>query len=680
MRKRNFLFLVISLFAFVSVFAQNSEETDADTPTLKPTFTLGVGMLGYYGDIGNDLDHYSPLVSRPGFELRAGTPLNEWLEADLYVLFGQVSASERTETRNLNFESKITTGGFMFTYNFHHFLKPDRQFEPYLSLGFETVEFLSKTDLYDRNGNMYHYWSDGTIRDVDESASNASDAVVIQRDYIYESDIRELNADGFGKYDERTFAMPVGIGASFLIGESFDLRLGTTMHFTFSNFIDGVTENSEGGRQGSSKNDNFLFSSVSIRYGIDLDKKRRKPTHEYLSPEEMDLLVLNEDTDGDGVRDLDDMCPQTPVGIPVDLNGCPIDTDGDGVPDHRDDEPNTVAGAAVDHRGVTISDEDFLLAYRMYMDSTGEFANVEQSTIATADGPRGVTRGRNYVVQVGSNVEGISEEMTSKILSIPDVKTLHKGDTTIYIVGDYDNLPEAIERESDIEDTGMEGQVMVEESGELIDITSTVDSVKATMNIDPSHVVDDQTVLRVQIGAFRNPLSANVFNGVPNLIELKGNDGIIRYYTGSFSDVNRAAEHKVDMFLKGFEGAFLVAFRNGERISLKEAGATIEGPETVEKDIVSPINVDMISFKVQVGAFIGNVPAEVMNLFIEIGEVSSVKGENSIKYYFGDFRTRVEAEQAKEDLISQGLNDAFVVGAFSGHIITAEEAQRILDL
>ena len=154
----------------------------------------------------------------------------------------------------------------------------------------------------------------------------------------------------------------------------------------------------------------------------------------------------------------------------------------------------------------------------------------------------------------------------------------------------------------------------------------------------------------------------------------------MRYYTGSFSDVNLAAEHKVDMYLKGFNGAFLVAFRDGERISLKEAGATIEGPETVEKDIVTPINHDMVSFKVQVGAFIGNVPADVMNLFIEIGEVSSIKGENSTKYYFGDFRSRVEAEKAKEELMSQGLIDAFVVGAFSGHIITAEEAQRILDL
>lgn len=49
------------------------------------------------------------------------------------------------------------------------------------------------------------------------------------------------------------------------------------------------------------------------------------------------------DSDKDGVPDKKDKCPNTPTGVAVDANGCPIDTDGDGVPDHLDDCP-TVAG------------------------------------------------------------------------------------------------------------------------------------------------------------------------------------------------------------------------------------------------------------------------------------------------------------------------------------------------
>lgn len=49
------------------------------------------------------------------------------------------------------------------------------------------------------------------------------------------------------------------------------------------------------------------------------------------------------DADMDGVSDKKDKCPNTPTGVAVDVNGCPIDTDGDGVADYIDDCPE-VAG------------------------------------------------------------------------------------------------------------------------------------------------------------------------------------------------------------------------------------------------------------------------------------------------------------------------------------------------
>jgi outer membrane protein OmpA-like peptidoglycan-associated protein len=49
------------------------------------------------------------------------------------------------------------------------------------------------------------------------------------------------------------------------------------------------------------------------------------------------------DADMDGVSDKKDKCPNTPTGVAVDVNGCPIDTDGDGIADYIDDCP-AVAG------------------------------------------------------------------------------------------------------------------------------------------------------------------------------------------------------------------------------------------------------------------------------------------------------------------------------------------------
>jgi OOP family OmpA-OmpF porin len=57
------------------------------------------------------------------------------------------------------------------------------------------------------------------------------------------------------------------------------------------------------------------------------------------------------DADGDGVLDPYDACPDTPAGVEVDAEGCPVDSDGDGVPDYLDRCPNTPAGAVVDSEG-----------------------------------------------------------------------------------------------------------------------------------------------------------------------------------------------------------------------------------------------------------------------------------------------------------------------------------------
>jgi outer membrane protein OmpA-like peptidoglycan-associated protein len=60
------------------------------------------------------------------------------------------------------------------------------------------------------------------------------------------------------------------------------------------------------------------------------------------------------DSDGDGVVDGADKCPNTPKGCTVDANGCPADADGDGVCDGLDQCPNTPKGCRVDAKGCTI--------------------------------------------------------------------------------------------------------------------------------------------------------------------------------------------------------------------------------------------------------------------------------------------------------------------------------------
>ena len=72
----------------------------------------------------------------------------------------------------------------------------------------------------------------------------------------------------------------------------------------------------------------------------------------------------SKDTDKDGVKDNDDACPDTPLGVEVDESGCPVDSDGDGVADYLDECPDTPAGAPVNSRGCPLdSDGDGVFDY-----------------------------------------------------------------------------------------------------------------------------------------------------------------------------------------------------------------------------------------------------------------------------------------------------------------------------
>ena len=99
----------------------------------------------------------------------------------------------------------------------------------------------------------------------------------------------------------------------------------------------------------------FALSSCSLLKKIPFFSKKDAPV------EKVEQIVAEEtgdtgdtDTDGDGVKDALDKCPNTVKGVEVDLNGCPPDSDGDGVYDGVDECQNTPRGADVDSQGCWI--------------------------------------------------------------------------------------------------------------------------------------------------------------------------------------------------------------------------------------------------------------------------------------------------------------------------------------
>lgn len=70
-----------------------------------------------------------------------------------------------------------------------------------------------------------------------------------------------------------------------------------------------------------------------------------------LHPRPQPAPFVEPDTDGDGVIDKLDQCPDHVAGVKVDEVGCPLDTDKDGVYDYLDKCPDTPIELKVDKDG-----------------------------------------------------------------------------------------------------------------------------------------------------------------------------------------------------------------------------------------------------------------------------------------------------------------------------------------
>lgn len=667
-------------------------------------------MMTFYGDIGANHSGYHPTVSRLGYDLRLINPLTDYLDVSFYVMFGQVSSNERTIDRNLNFNSNITTGGITLNYNFRHLLRKERIINPYVHLGIESIEFLSKTDLRDVDGNYYNYWSDGTIRDIAQNDANANSAVEIYRDYSYESDIREENIDGFGKYAERTWGVPVEIGVNLHTGKRIKLRFGTSMHFTFSDFIDGVTHESLNTRAGDDRNDKILYSHFALTYDLTLPKKGEKP----VKPKEIDPIELYRqdtlDSDGDLVVDLADLCANTPLDArPIDEFGCPVDIDLDGIPDYRDEELNTPDSSIAKENGVAYSAADFENMYRIYYDSVGEFSEWNEVKRKWGSDPRSVQAfkpakkdsiDKQLFIVLGSDVIGTSANDLHKELSNKNFKIIERGDSVLYVIGGFETADDLANEISNLKDDNVDIKGVLEAEtnaeGEVEGDVNPVENFENS-NLETNNQANDSSavtepelsseiVYRVQVGAFQRKLSQNVFNELQDLVYVKGEDNLYRYYTGAFTDKSNAAMHKVNMSTDGYNGAFIVAFKDGDRISLADAGFELnpDFEDKIDNDTVATVNAvnaDLVGFRVQVGAYMEQIPTDVLDTYLELGNVVPKRDPNSglTKYFIGNFDNYEEATNYKIELIEKGIIDSFVVGEFKGNIITAVEAIGLLN-
>jgi OmpA-OmpF porin, OOP family len=167
----------------------------------------------------------------------------------------------------------------------------------------------------------------------------------------------ELPFNSTGSYSRYMLAFNGDIGARFMLTKNLSINLTGGVIVGKKDYLDNV--------KAGSGNDMLYTANAGISYYFGRLKDSDGdgvPDSRDACPDtpigvKVDQFGCPLDSDGDGIPDYLDKCPNTPTGVKVDANGCPHDSDGDGVPDYLDKCPNTPTGVKVDANGCPLDSD-----------------------------------------------------------------------------------------------------------------------------------------------------------------------------------------------------------------------------------------------------------------------------------------------------------------------------------
>ena len=206
-------------------------------------------------------------------------------------------------------------------------------------------------------------------------------------------------------------------------------------------------------------------------------------------------------------------------------------------------------------------------------------------------------------------------------------------------------------------------------SENIIDVIETPEDV-----IVQDRIVQD-VIFKVQIASGRRKLETKSYN-------FKGLKGIERvkigksykYYFGRTSNLDDAKEFERQARKKGYSSAYIVGFRDGQKISVKEA-LTTQHPS---KDLIVPTKIKQdVVFKVQIAFGARKLETKSYN-FKGLKEVERVRTRRSYTYYFGRTSNFDEVVIFKRQARENGYSTAFVVAFKDGKKVSVSEALKTL--
>ena len=645
-----FYFILITFLASLNLFAQGNSTVDDQENPFAPRFTLGTGFYTLTGDIQN-----SDLGFLNG-QLGYNAGMKFILDENRELSFSLYRASFYGNNNNERFSSDIDGFGLHYNYVLND-LFGELRISPLTTLGIQS-----------------------------QSVSTTFEG--IKKDRI------------------NSLAIPLGFGLRMDISDrmQFDITFNFALGMSDIDMSEISVDKSDGYKSLNFTIHYDLFSYVTNKVDESSDDS-------YYNDVDF-AKIESEDEDGDLVVDMYDYCPRTPLGVKVDNNGCPFDDDKDGIPNYLDKQKDTPIGLLIDENGVALSIDKYKSVYSDSEVASRKYANfyneieikredyktIDEYLIAKANAfnkafnesksDKLIIKPLIYKVQIASFNEVIPARILNKLLSIDDLESFVMDDNSVvYAVGNYERVNDAQIRQDEMDPKWYdETEILVDNNGAIskyiypseeitdFDYDKKVSSTDSgSVNSEPF----DSTTFRVQIGAFRKPLSNQIFKGIDNLISFTNKNGLIIYMVGSFNKYEEAIDYQSQMQARGFDDAFIITYDNGERIKLNIAiskNKSKKKKEVNKSKIDSKNEVLNISFTVQVLVAKATVDTNLLSKFSQLGNVEKIaKGSDMYEYYAGTYSNYSDAQIQLSKAKKIGFSDAFIFSVENGERKSIEQ-------
>ena len=190
----------------------------------------------------------------------------------------------------------------------------------------------------------------------------------------------------------------------------------------------------------------------------------------------------------------------------------------------------------------------------------------------------------------------------------------------------------------------------------------------------------------VQIGVYSSTrTNTQLFNITP-LQTFNTSNGYIRYSTGVYRDINEANERRDEVRAKGVTDAYVVTYKNGQRIKVNEATSSsssgansnsMESANSTSNNNQNEVSSTGVIFKVQIAAFRKQIDIAnnaTLSQLSSFGIEYTATASGLLLYTAGSFTTKSDADELRTQIVSLGISDAFIVAFNNGKKISVRSA------